>query len=118
MARLPRLSLLGMPLHVIQRSNNRQACFAAEEDFSAYASWLDEYAKKYEVKMRAWVFMTNHVHLLLTPITDDGVSKMMQMLGRRYVKYFNYNYKRTGTFWEGRFKSSVVDAEEYKLTCQ
>jgi len=62
--------------------------------------------------------MMNHVYLLLTPITDDGVSKMMQMMGRRCVKYFNYSYKRTGTLWEGRFKSSVVDAEEYLLICQ
>jgi len=118
MARLPRLCLPGIPQHVIQRGNNRQACFASEEDFAAYAYWLSEYAEKYHVSIHAWVFMTNHVHLLVTPETESGVSKLMQTLGRYYVRYFNYTYKRTGTLWEGRFKSCIVDAENYLLLCQ
>lgn len=118
MARQPRLCLPGIPQHIIQRGNNRQVCFASESDFAAYASWLHEYSEKYQVKIHAWVFMTNHVHMLLTPTTQDGVSKMMQMIGRHYVRYFNYTYKRTGTLWEGRFKSCVVDAEQYLLVCQ
>jgi len=118
MARLPRICLPGIPQHVIQRGNNRQTCFASEEDFTAYAHWLDEYARKYEVAIHAWVLMTNHVHLLLTPSTEDGISRLMQALGRHYVRYFNYTYKRSGTLWEGRFKSCVVDAEYYLLICQ
>jgi putative transposase len=118
MARLPRLCLPGIPLHIIQRGTNRQACFAADEDFAAYAYWLEGSARKYEVAIHAWVFMTNHVHLLATPSTSTGVSKMMQALGRHYVRYFNYTYQRTGTLWEGRFKSCAINEEEYLLVCQ
>lgn len=118
MARLPRICLPGIPQHVIQRGNNRQACFASDEDFAAYAHWLEQYAKKYRIAVHAWVFMTNHVHLLVTPQTKDGTSNLMQALGRRYVRYFNYVYKRTGTLWEGRFKTGVVDEENYLLACQ
>ena len=118
MARLPRLCLPGIPQHIIQRGTNRQACFASEEDFAAYAYWLEEAARKHGVAIHAWVFMTNHVHLLVTPDTPRGVSAMMQTLGRHYVRYFNGTYRRTGTLWEGRFKSCVVDAQEYLLVCQ
>jgi len=118
MARLQRICLPGIPQHVIQRGNNRQACFGSEEDFAAYAYWLEEYARKFRVAIHAWVFMTNHVHLLLTPETNEGVSRLMQTLGRSYVRYFNHTYTRSGTRWEGRFKSCVVDAESYFLICQ
>ena len=118
MARLPRICLPGIPQHIIQRGNNRQACFASDEDFAAYALWLEQYAKQYRVAVHAWVFMTNHVHLLVTPQTKDGTSNLMQALGRRYVRYFNYAYKRTGTLWEGRFKTCAVDEENYLLVCQ
>ena len=117
MARLPRFCPSGLAQHIVQRGNNRDICFACDEDFSAYAHWLYEYAEKFEVAVHAWVFMTNHVHLLVTPTTDDGVSKMMQALGRRYVQYFNYTYQRSGTLWEGRYKSSAVDTEQYLLVC-
>ena len=118
MARLPRICLPGIPQHIIQRANNRQVCFASEEDFAAYAHWLDLYARKYHVLIHAWMFMTNHVHLLLTPSAETGVSRMMQSLGRHYVRYFNYTYRRSGTLWEGRFKACVVDADNYLLQCQ
>ncbi len=118
MARLPRICLPGIPQHIIQRGTNRQACFASEEDFAAYAYWLEEYSQKYSIAIHAWVFMTNHVHLLVTPEITDGVSQMMQSLGRHYVRYFNHTYRRTGTLWEGRFKSCVVDADKYLLVCQ
>ncbi|MBA1444514.1 MAG: transposase [Chromatiales bacterium] len=118
MARLPRLSPPNIPQHIIQRGNNRQACFAAPDDFAAYAHWLHEAAEKYSVAIHAWVFMTNHVHLLATPKSHDSISKMMQFIGRHYVRHFNHSYKRSGTLWEGRFKSCVVDAENYLLICQ
>ena len=117
MARLPRFSPAGMPLHVIQRGNNRSVCFADEQDFSAYANWLKEYSVEHGVSVHAWVFMTNHVHLLVTPETDGALSAMMQALGRRYVRYFNHQYLRSGTLWEGRFKSSAVQSEIYLLQC-
>lgn len=118
MARLKRICLSGIPQHIIQRGNNREACFLSEADFAAYAHWLNKYSKEYRVAIHAWVFMTNHVHLLVTPETKDGVSKMMQSLGRRYVRYFSYTHERTGTLWEGRFKSCVIDAEDYLFICQ
>ena len=117
MARLPRICLPGIPQHIIQRGNNRQACFASDEDFSAYAYWLAEYSRKFDVNIHAWVFMTNHAHLLATPNSEDGVARMMQSLGRSYVRYFNHTYQRSGTLWEGRYKSCVIDVENYLLTC-
>ena len=118
MARRPRFSLLDIPLHVVQRGNNRQPCFLTESDYAAYAHWLKESASKYDVAVHAWVFMTNHVHLLVTPKTADGVSKMMQTLGRYYVRYFNHRHQRTGSLWEGRFRSCVIDNDAYFMTCQ
>lgn len=118
MARLPRIGAPGIPQHIIQRGNNRQACFGSDRDFAAYAHWLEECARQSGVAIHAWVFMTNHVHLLATPETANAVSQMMQTLGRRYVRYFNRSYQRTGTLWEGRFKSCAVDAENYLLICQ
>lgn len=117
MPRLPRLCVPGVAQHIIQRGNNRQICFAAEEDFAAYAAWLKEYACKYGVDVHAWVFMTNHVHLLVTPRENLSVSKMMQALGRKYVQYFNLKHGRSGTLWEGRFRSCLVDSENYLLAC-
>lgn len=118
MARLPRVCPSGIPQHLIQRGNNRQVCFADSTDYAAYADWLYEASQKYQVAVHAWVFMTNHVHLLITPQGEEGVSRMMQTLGRRYVRYFNHTYGRTGTLWEGRFKSCLVETERYLLTCQ
>lgn len=118
MARLPRFCPVGIPQHIVQRGNNRQVCFGGEEDFAAYAHWLEEYARKFSVDIHAWVFMTNHVHLLMTPREANGVSLLMQALGRRYVRYFNFTYRRSGTLWEGRFKSSLVQNEKYALICQ
>lgn len=115
MARLPRISPAGVPLHLIQRGNNRHICFGALEDYSAYVGWLKEYSVKYAVDIHAWVLMTNHIHLLCTPKQDGAVSLMMQSVGRRYVQYFNYKYQRSGTLWEGRYKSCLVQAERYLI---
>ena len=109
MARLPRLYLPGCAQHVIQRGNNHEACFYDEADYKAYLSFL-------KVAIHAFVLMTNHVHLLVTPSDAQGVSRMMQAQGRKYVRYFNYTYGRSGTLWEGRYKSTVVDADNYLLT--
>ena len=107
----------GIPLHVIQRGNNRQIIFTCDEDIAAYANWLGNGASKFGVLVHAWVFMTNHVHLLLTPTKEHAVSNLMQYLGRQYVRKFNYNYGRSGTLFEDRFKSSLVQESVYLLSC-
>ena len=104
MPRLSRNCPPGFPVHIIQRGNNRQSCFASEADFKAYANWLLEASLQFEMNIHAWVFMTNHVHLLTTPMMPNAISRSMQYLGRYYVRYFNYRYRRTGTLYEGRFK--------------
>ena len=118
MARLRRISPLGIPQHVIQRGNNRQICFGCEQDMVFYACLMEEYSRKHFVAIHAWVLMSNHVHLLLTPAVNNAISDMMQAIGRRYVRYFNRKYQRSGTLWEGRFKSSLVQTEMYLLQCQ
>jgi putative transposase len=117
MPRRPRVSLSNLPLHVVQRGNNRAACFFAEEDYQFYLHWLKLLSAKHRCSVHAYVPMTNHVHLLISPENPQGVSRLMQGLGRRYVQYINRFYKRSGTLWEGRFKASVVQAEEYLLKC-
>ncbi len=117
MPRRPRFCPKNVPAHIIQRGNNRQAIFAAESDLAAYAHWLREAAVKFQVNIHGWVFMTNHVHLLLTPSTDSGISKLIQSLGLRYSRHFNYTYARTGSLYDGRFKSCLVEDHNYLLTC-
>lgn len=98
MARLARICPIDVPQHIIQRGNNHHICFADETDLSAYANWLKLYADKFSVDIHAWVFMTNHVHLLCTPHEEHGTSKMMQALGRQYVRYFTNRHLVGGTF--------------------
>lgn len=117
MARQPRLDPPGMPQHVVQRGNDRQPCFFNESDYARYLAELNEACRKEGCTVHAYVLMTNHVHLLVTPMQSGCVGRMMQSLGRRYVRYVNDHYRRTGTLWEGRFKSSLVDTEGYLLQC-
>ena len=117
MARQPRLELPGIAQHVVQRGVNRQACFAAESDYGNYLQELAEAAAKHACAVHAYVLMTNHVHLLVTPQMIGAVSRMMQAIGRRYVGCFNARYARTGTLWEGRFKAALVGSARYALTC-
>jgi putative transposase len=109
--------LPGQPQHVIQRGNNREAIFRAEADYRFYLKKLHAAAEKHRCEVHAYVLMTNHVHLLVTPHTEDGIGKVMQALGRHYVQYYNYRYQRTGTLWEGRYKATLIDTERYLLTC-
>lgn len=118
MPRRPRVNLVGHPQHVVQRGHNREACFFAEEDYQFYLHWLRESARKYGCAIHAYVLMTNHVHLLLTPATPLGLPRLMQSLGRRYAQYANRSYRRSGSVWEGRYKASLIHAEEYLLVCQ
>jgi len=117
MARKPRFNLVEIPQHIVQRGNNRQPTFFAEEDYLFYLDCLGEAANKYGCAVHAYALMTNHVHLLVTPGTPESASRLMQSVGRRYVQYVNYHYKRSGTLWEGRYKASLVQTESYLLTC-
>ena len=117
MARLPRFFAKGYPLHIIQRGNNREPIFGAEPDYLFYLDCLQRAADEHALAIHAYVLMTNHVHLLATPSDEASAPKTMQSVGRRYVQYFNYTYQRTGTLWEGRYRSTVVDAEAYLLSC-
>lgn len=117
MARLPRFVLVGHPQHVIIRGNNREPVFNAEADYRFFLDKLSDAAKKHQCDIHAYVLMTNHIHLLATPNKVDGISKMMQMLGRYYVQYYNYTNKRSGTLWEGRYKASLIDSDTYALLC-
>jgi putative transposase len=116
-ARRARLLFAGVPQHLIQRGNNRQATFFVEEDYRSYLNWLLEAVKKYDCRIYAYVLMTNHVHLLASAQQPYDLSRMMQHLGRRFVRYVNHVYRRSGTLWEGRFKASLVDTETYFLRC-
>lgn len=117
MPRRKRMYVAGFPYHLVQRGNNREACFYGDADYQLYLALLQEYSERYGVDVHAYVLMTNHVHLLMTPDSEDSISRLMKVLGSRYAFYMNKRYRRTGTMWEGRHKSSVVDAEAYLLKC-
>lgn len=117
MPRRARLRLAACPTHLIQRGNNKGACFFSPEDYVVYLEFLARQAEKFSCAVHAYVLMTNHVHLLLTPSTADGPSLLMKHLGQRYVQYVNRTYRRSGTLWEGRFRSSIVQEQAYLLRC-
>jgi putative transposase len=117
MPRKPRMYLPGVPCHVIQRGNNREPCFFRGRDYQRYLSCLEDACRAYGVALHAYVLMTNHVHLLVTPQEATGISRVMQSVGRRYVQLVNHRQGRCGTLWESRHKASLVDAESYLLTC-
>jgi putative transposase len=117
MPRKPRFFLPGVPAHIVQRGHSREPVFFEDSDYRAYLDWLQEAAERYNCAIHAYVLMTNHVHLLATPESKDGVSRMMQYVGRRYVPYINYTYGTSGSIWEGRYKASLVSDEQYLLTC-
>lgn len=117
MPRRARLRVSGLPLHLVQRGNNRTACFFANEDYALYLHLLEELSRKFGCAVHAYVLMTNHVHLLLTSQQPDGPSLLMKHLGQRYVQYVNRSYRRSGTLWEGRFRSSIVQERGYLLRC-
>ena len=117
MARQPRLVLPGIALHIVQRGNNRGICFYGDSDYLCYLTNLRKLSAKYGCVVHAYCLMTNHVHLLLTPGGPDACKKLMRDLGQCYVRYFNRRHNRTGTLWEGRFRSCVVESAHYVLAC-
>lgn len=117
MARLPRYTVRGLVQHIIQRGNNRVTTFATSADYQFFAECLHTACAKHGCQIHAYVFMTNHVHLLMTPSSDNGIGKVMQSVGRRYVQHFNRASRRTGTLWEGRYRATLIDSERYLLAC-
>jgi len=117
MARLPRFSVAEQPQHVIQRGNNRSPIFLRPADYRVFRTCLADAVTRFACEVHAYVFMTNHVHLLITPRVPGGIGRAMQSVGRRYVRYFNDQHGRTGTLWEGRYRATVIDTNRYLFTC-
>ncbi|MEC5163723.1 putative transposase [Janthinobacterium sp. CG_23.3] len=118
MPRRARLVLPNVPLHLIQRGNNRQACFFADADYRVYLAWLAEHADANGCRVHAYVLMSNHVHLLISVDEAGSPGALMKALGQQYVQYVNRRYGRSGTLWEGRFRSCLIQQEMYLLICQ
>ena len=117
MPRKPRFFLPDISAHIVQRGHSRDPVFFGNDDYRAYLDWLAEGAGRYHCAIHAYVLMTNHVHILATPQDKQGISRMMQYVGRRYVPYINHTYGTSGSIWEGRYKASLIDGEQYLLTC-
>ncbi len=118
MPRRSRIYIDGVPLHIVQRGHNREPCFFSDDDCHAYLHWLDEALAACRCTLHGYVRMTNHVHLLLTPAEARLVPRLLISLGRRYVQYINRSDRRTGTLWDSRYKSSLVQEDAYLLACQ
>jgi putative transposase len=117
MARLPRFFVPGLPLHIIQRGNNRDPIFGSPADFAFVHRYMTLAASMHGVAVHAYVLMTNHLHVLATPSLSTSVPRLMQSLGRVYVQYFNWRHRRTGTLWEGRYKATIIEDERCLLSC-
>lgn len=118
MPRRSRIHLDGIPLHIVQRGHNRQRCFFSDADHAKYLWWLAQALREADCALHAYVLMTNHVHLLLTPGRATAIPNVMMSVGRRYVQFINRAYGRTGTLWDSRYHSSVVQSDRYLLACQ
>jgi len=117
MARLLRPRIVGLTQHVIQRGNNKSDIFRTTDDYELFLAAVAEACSLHDLTVNAYVLMTNHVHLMMTPETSEGISRAMQTIGRRYVYYFNHVYGRTGGLFEGRYRATVIDNETYWYTC-
>lgn len=117
MPRQPRLNLTDIPQHIVQQGHNNLACFFEDDDYRFYLQSLETASRQYAVHVHAYVLLPNMIQIIATQTIPNGVSSMMQSLGRRYVQYINHRYKRSGTLWSGRYKSSVIDSESYLLSC-
>ena len=115
MPRRPRTLMPNVPVHIVQRGASREAVFFEDEDYKAYAGWMKEAAQTYDIAIHAFVLMTNHIHILITAQNPENVGKFMQHIGRRYVPFINHKYGRSGSLWEGRYKSNLVQSECYFL---
>ena len=115
MPRRPRFQVTELPIHVVQRGNDRKPCFFQERDYLAYLDALSRASERYKVIVHAYALMTNHVHILVTPLISGGISRLMQSVGARYVKHVNETMHRTGTLWEGRYRACLVETDRHLL---
>lgn len=117
MPRRARNYIPGLPYHIVQRGNNREACFIEPENYQYYLELWRQLSKRYDVRVHAYCLMTNHIHILATPEAKNAISSTMKVVGSRYAQYINLKYRRTGTLWEGRHRSSLIQSEKYLLSC-
>ena len=117
MPRLPRYAAAGQPQHVIQRGNNKAPLFTAAAEYARFSAYLLSARHRHQCEIHAYVLMTNHIHLLITPRQENGIAKLMQSVGIQYVRYFNGRHSRTGTLWEGRYRATLIDSDRYLLAC-
>ena len=117
MPRRARMYIPDLPYHIVQRGNNREACFIEPENYLFYLELWRQCSQRYGVAVHAYCLMTNHIHFLVTPQTEESISNTMKVVGSRYAQYINLKYKRTGTLWEGRHRSSLVQTDKYLLKC-
>jgi putative transposase len=117
MTRTARLVIPGQVMHVLARSHDQKIIFSDEADYRQYLNWIREAAKEFSCAIHAFALMPNHTHLLVTPQYDYSLAKLMQSLGRRYSQYFNRMHSSSGSIWEGRFCSSLIDPD-YVLRVQ
>jgi putative transposase len=117
MPRAARVVLADVPLHIVQRGNNRADCFFREEDYTAYLRYLGYCSRNFDCSVHAYCLMTNHVHLLLTPHTTSACAPFMKALAQSYAQYINKSAKRSGSLWEGRYRSCLVDSLDYVFVC-
>jgi REP-associated tyrosine transposase len=115
MPRKPRLFIPDQAVHVVKRGHNRDPIVARKVDYQYFTDCLLSACREYGVALHAWVLMTNHFHLLLSPGSEDSLPRMMQWLGGHYARYFNKCYRRSGSLWEGRYKTSLIDSDNYLL---
>jgi putative transposase len=117
MAHPPRLQIAGLTQHVLNRGNNRCDIFRADKDYAYFLAVLRDAALEYQLDVHSYTLMTNHFHLVITPQRATAASMVMQVAGSRYVRYFNGRYSRTGTLFEGPFKSMFINSETYWFAC-
>lgn len=117
MARLPRLVVPNQPHHILQNGIDRQPIFRDAADHTHFLGWLREAARHFKVAVHAYALLPSQLQLLASPSDSTGLARMMQWVGRHYVPYFNAKYQRAGTLWQGRYKATVIDSENYFLTC-
>jgi putative transposase len=117
MARLPRYSIINQPQHIILQGRDGQQIYFEDQDYQYFHDCLGAATYNYQLKLHAYVLMPDHVHILATPTTTDGISRTVQSIGRNYVQYYNECYEGRGTLWEGRYRATVIDSRNYLLTC-
>lgn len=117
MVRSARLIAPGHPHHLIQRGIDGRQIFQDDADYQVFLDWLCKAARQFKVALHAYVLMPDHLHVLATPSDEVGLARMMQWVGRYYVPYFNRKYERAGTLWQGRYRTTVIDSENYLLVC-